>query len=57
MEKNGTRPQRIAPDEIDSAVDEALQRVEQGKDLSEEELKKVNGGSLPIDTRGGMLAK
>lgn len=47
MEKNITRPQRIAPDQVDSAVEEALLRVEQAHQLSAEDLSQANGGIVP----------
>lgn len=50
MKKNGTRPQRIAPEQVDAAVNEALMRVKQAEELSAEELGKVSGGSaVPVE--------
>lgn len=46
MKMNGTRPQRIASDQLDSAINEALMRVAQIEELSAEELCKVSGGSV-----------
>lgn len=52
MEKNGNRPQRISPDQVDSAVDEALARVKQATELSESELESVSGAAIPPITIG-----
>lgn len=46
MKMSGNRPQRIALDQLDSAVDEALMRVAQIEELSAEELNQVSGGSV-----------
>jgi len=52
MEKNANRPQRISPDQVDSAVDEALERVEKATELSESDLDKASGGMVPPATIG-----
>lgn len=44
MEKTAHRPQRIAADEVDLAVEEALKRIGQANELTKEELDVVNGG-------------
>ncbi len=55
MENNGNRPQRIDPDQVDGAVDEALERVEQAKELSIDELDAANGGVSIQPTTSGFL--
>jgi hypothetical protein len=53
MKKSANRPQRLALTELDTALGEALQRVEQARDLSQKECSEVSGG-WP-DTTMGML--
>lgn len=59
MQNPADRAQRLKPEEMDGAIDEALQRVSDGADLSPEELEKINGGRLPsdppIDVMGAMI--
>lgn len=52
MKKNGTRPQRIAPEQVDAAVNEALQRVKQAEELSVDDLSKVSGGLAALSPTG-----
>jgi hypothetical protein len=52
MEKNAHRPQRISPDQVDSAVDAALARVKQATELSESELESVSGALSGPTTTG-----
>jgi hypothetical protein len=49
MQNTGNRPQHVKPEELNDAVNEALQRVEEGNNLSQDELDKVNGAGFPID--------
>lgn len=55
MENTGNRPQSIAPAEVDESIDEALTRVEQADELSQEDLDKANGGAVGIPTTTGFL--
>jgi len=54
MTTHANRPTRIAPDQVDSAVDEALKRVQQGNELSKDELDQVSGGTPPVIIIGFM---
>lgn len=45
MKTKENRPKRIGPDHVDGAVDEALERVEQGNELDKDDLDKVTGGA------------
>ena len=57
MKKSANRPQRLAVTELDAALGEALQRVEQARELSQKECLEVSGG-WPDDpaTMGYMAA-
>jgi len=51
MEKNASRPQSISAAQVDGAVDEALERVEEVKELTEDDLGQASGGiQAPIST-------
>jgi hypothetical protein len=47
MENKASGTQRINPAEVDGAIDEALTRVEQADELSQDDLDKANGGTIP----------
>ncbi len=57
MEKNVNRPQRLAPDQVDGAVDEALERVEQANELAKEDLDEASGGIIRQPTMGFLPAE
>jgi len=60
MDTNGNRPirpKRIAPDQVDDAVDEALERVEEGNELDKDDLDKVTGGTEDPPPTVGFLTK
>ena len=44
MKKSTNRPQRLALAELDGALDSALQRVEEARELSQEECSGISGG-------------
>ncbi len=44
MKKLALRPQRLAVQDVDAAVQEALQRIAQANELSAEECMHINGG-------------
>ncbi len=44
MKKSVNRPQRLALTELDGALDKALQRVEQARELSQTECLTASGG-------------
>jgi len=44
MNTNVNRPTRIAPEQVDTAIDEALDRVEEGSELGKDDLDNINGG-------------
>ncbi len=44
MKKLALRPQRLDVQDVDLAVQEALQRIAQANELSEEECQRINGG-------------
>lgn len=52
MKKLTNRPQRLALADLDGALDNALQRVEEARELSQEECSGVSGGfsswNIPI---------
>lgn len=47
MEKNGVKPERIAIEQIDAAIDEAVKRAEQAKELSKDDLEIAGGKPTP----------
>ena len=57
MTTNANKPTRIEPEQVDSAVDEALDRVEEGKELEKDDLDKVNGGVVTNPTTVGFLSE
>jgi hypothetical protein len=52
MKENVNRPRRISSDQVDGAVDEALNRVGKMNELLQEELDQVSGGTVVETTAG-----